>query len=143
MNKILLIGIIVVVVLVAGAAFFLFAEQPPAEYNNPEENQAILNTHLYATLTSGGIKDPFVDVSEQQAYVGYDLPDGFDSEVMQKFVVGAASAGAPGSQKIIAMQYIGGKATTMWTVANADVEAWVNGQMTDEQFGSKVEKKDF
>ncbi|MEM4255401.1 MAG: hypothetical protein QXR53_03675 [Candidatus Norongarragalinales archaeon] len=141
MNKLAIIAIVVVLALAGAAYFLLFAQQGVAEYSDPEEEQALRNTELYATLLGGGIQEPFVDVSEAQAYVAYELPEGFDSGVMQKFVIGAASASSQGSQKIIAVQYSGGNATTMWTVANADVEAWVNGQLNDEQFESKVEKK--
>ncbi len=142
MNKILIAVIVVIAVIAVGAYFFLFSSSGPVELPvDLEAQQAEQNTGLYAALYSGGIQDPFVNIDETQAYVAYELPDGFDSDSMQKFVLGEAASAAPNSPKLVAVQYENEVAKSMWTVDTPAYDDWIAGKITDEQFDAKIEKK--
>ncbi len=144
-NKVLIGVVAVGVLLIAGAAFFLFSPPGPAvayAESVPADTRGA-NAALLGALHNGGIDDPFVDISPAQVYVAYQLPQGFDSTVMQRYVIGASADASPTSSKIISVQYVGGKPKLAWTVQTADFKAYVRGELTVDQFEAKIQKQNF
>ncbi|MFA6035913.1 MAG: hypothetical protein WC759_03070 [Candidatus Micrarchaeia archaeon] len=133
---------VVVVLLVVGALFFLsqpgapaqeYTEQVPQDYRSQ-------NANLGGALYAGGIVDPFIDIDSEHAYVAYELPQGYDADMAQRFVIGAAADAAPTVAQIIVTQYSSGKSKVQWTVQLSDFRAFMNAQLTTEQMEAKIQK---
>lgn len=145
MNK-LLIGVVVVLAIAVSAAYFFLAgsggSAVPSEAPDSDSEAVGRNTVLYGALLAGGLVNPFASVDEKQAYAAYELPEGYDADVSQKYAFGAAASSAPQGGKIVVVQYVGSTAKKMWSGSSADVDAWASGELKDEQFEGKIEKKE-
>jgi hypothetical protein len=150
-NSKLIIGGVVAVIIIAAAAFLLM--QPPAtgpeggaddipDYTEEVDLETrALNTNLYASLVSAGFEDPFVDIDLERAYVAYDLPEGFEAEMAQRFVIGAAADAAFDVQQIIVAQYEDEVAQTVWTVEMDDFKAFMMDELSGEELDAKIVKE--
>lgn len=136
--KIIVIAIILIIL--AGVSYFLFTPIQGTEYKDEVSLQTrSQNTQIVAALISGGINDSFADVTGERTYVAYELPEGYNSTVTQKFVVGAvASAILDTSDKIVVLQYINSKPKLVWTVQMSDFKAFIVGELTNDQFERKI-----
>ncbi len=142
MKKWIIITLIILVLVIAGAYFYVYA--PGSDYIEKvtlEERSD--NTNLYATLLGAGIQDPFTDVNDQRVYVAYELPQGSDSDTMQRFVLGAAADADPNTQQIIVTEYVNDQPKTTWTVNMNDFKAFMNKQITEEQLDVKIQKQNY
>jgi hypothetical protein len=143
--KTIIIFVIISIIVMVGAFYFLSQPTPPAKAyveQAPQEFRSA-NANLGGALYSGGIADPFVDVTAERAYVAYELPAGYDSEMAQRFVIGAAADAAPTASQIIALQYSSGKPTLLWKINMSAFKAFMNAQLTTEQMEAKIEKKSY
>ncbi len=136
--KVIIIAIIVI--LLAGVAYFLFSPIQSTEYKDEVSLETrSQNTQIVAALSSGGINDSFADATDERTYVAYELPEGYNSTITQKFVVGAvASAILDTSDKIVVLQYINSKPKLIWTVQMSDFKALIVGDLTNDQFEKRI-----
>ena len=152
MNSRLIIGVVVVVILVIAAAFMLMpqptgpgteptAEDIPAYTEEVDLDSRAVNTNLYASLVSAGFEDPFVDVTAERAYVAYDLPEGMEADMAQRFVIGAAADAAFDVEQVIVTQYEGEAPVTVWTVNMEDFKAFMMDELSGEELDAKIVKE--
>lgn len=130
----------IIVIILVGIAYFLFSPIQSTEYKDVVSLEArSQNTQIVAALISGGINDSFADVTGERTYVAYELPQGYNSTITQKFVVGAtASAVLDTSDKIIVLQYVNSKPKLVWTIQMSDFKAFIVGDLTNDQFEKKI-----
>ena len=76
-RKTLLAIIAIVIVILAVAGLLLQGEKTAYSENVPLDIKS-RNTNIAGALFAGGIKDPFVDVTDSRTYVAYTLPEGYD-----------------------------------------------------------------
>lgn len=133
---------IAIVAVIAVAGFFMLVQPDKEKPYSDEVSQQIRsqNANLLGALYSGGIVDPFVDIDDERVYVAYDLPDGQDSDIMQRFAIGASADAAPTVKKIVISQYQASKAKLIWSLSMADFKSFMNAQFTGDQLDAKIEK---
>ncbi|HLD81483.1 MAG TPA: hypothetical protein VJA40_05775 [archaeon] len=136
-----------VALVVFGAAlvlsYFLFTSAVVQEFKEDvDEETKTVNSQVYATLAAAGISEPFVDFDRERVYVAYELPEGFDSIATQRFVIGAAADATVGfAEKILAIQYEDDEPRLLWSVKVADVQAFVQEELSLEEFEARIEKQ--
>jgi hypothetical protein len=153
-KKILLIGaavvaVIVLVLLGAGLWLLMSSGTPssaPVTASSNYTDAASLeyrseNANVYGAMVGAGLNDSFVDIDESHAYIAYELPANYTSDIMQRFCIGAAAAAAPQTTTIVVAQYQGGIPAVVWTVATADFQAFERGELTSDQLDAKIEKQ--
>lgn len=155
------IGLVAIVVLgVVIVALVLTFSQPNdyRSYEHPVSAETrTANSALMVTLARAGINESMADVTDERVYVAYTLPayaygngsdvDGTNgSEVnattaveLQRFVVGAAVNAAPDVPRIVVLQYDGTDPRVAWDVQTSDFAAYVSGDLTLEEFESRIE----
>ena len=141
-----IIVILFVIALIAAGAFIYFgATASPAEPQAYAEEVSLqersANSAVFAALADGGIDSAMADVSAEQVYVAYDLPEGTDAEIMQRYVMGVAASAAGDSKMLAILQYQNEQPKLYWTVSTADFDAFVNGELTQEQLDAKIQKQ--
>lgn len=137
------IVIAIFLILVAGVIYFLVGPMQSTDYKDEVSLQTrSQNTQIVAALMSGGINDSFADVTEERAYVAYELPDGYNVTQTQRFVVGvAASAILDTSNEIVVLQYINSTPKLAWTVQMSDFKTFVRGELTIDQLEGKIKQE--
>ena len=145
---------VVVILIIGGAGLLMLDVDLPqllggaVESDVPEYSDTVdletrsQNTNLVAALMSAGIDDSFVDIDGDRVYVAYALPDGYDADTTQRFVIGAAANASPDSGKIVVTQYEGETANTIWTVQMNDFKSYMLDEITGEALDSKIEKQE-
>lgn len=134
------------IVILLGVAFFVLAS-PSTPVPYPEDatvDYAPINSEIGGALVSGGIVDYMVDVQADRAYIAYELPEGQESDQMQRFAIGvtASAIADSGIPTIVVVQFENSQAKTSWTVATNDVKAFVRGEITGDQLEAKIQKQD-
>ncbi len=137
------IVIAIFLILVAGVIYFLVGPMQSTDYKDEVSLQTrSQNTQIVAALMSGGINDSFADVTEERAYVAYELPDGYNVTQTQRFVVGiAASAILDTSKEIVVLQYVNSTPKLAWTVQMSDFKTFVRGELTIDQLEGKIKQE--
>jgi hypothetical protein len=92
-------------------------------------------------LVSAGFEDAFVDIDEERVYVAYSLPEGYEADTAQRFVIGAAADAAFDVGQIIVTQYEGETPVTAWTVNLEDFKAFMNDELSGEELDAKIVKE--
>lgn len=93
-----ILGLVVLMVAVLAVVGYLALVPAPTASPSNEE--------LYSTLSSAGIEDAFVDVTEDRVLVRYELPTGYDQEATNYLVLGAAAEVAPYTEHIVVETYV-------------------------------------
>lgn len=152
-----IVGILLATVL----GVYLYLKSPVA-YHPYEDSVSVearsANTNLYGTLLAAGYDDAFVDVTDARAYVAYELPfktqedpatgemtkttERRDAALAQRFVIGAAGALASEAAKVVAVQHVDGVAKLHWEVQMSDLQAFLDGELSESDFETKVTKRD-
>ncbi|MDE1798447.1 MAG: hypothetical protein KGH63_03510 [Candidatus Micrarchaeota archaeon] len=152
-RKLLLIGAVlaaaIAIALGIGAYFLFFSGAPSGQAVSAASNYTDAapleyrseNANVYGAMLGAGLNDSFVDIDESHAYLAYDLPSNYSSDIMQRYCIGLAAASAPQTTTIVVAQYRGGIPATVWTVATADFQAYERGEITSDQLDAKIEKQ--
>ncbi|VVB70503.1 Uncharacterised protein [uncultured archaeon] len=142
MKKWIIITLIVLVLIVAGAYFYAYA--PASDYvEKVSLEERSDNANLYATLLGAGIQDPFVDVNSDRVYVAYELPQGSNSDIMQRFVLGAAADANPNTQQLIVTEYVNDQPVTTWTLSMSDFKSFMTQKITEQQLDVTIQKQNY
>lgn len=112
-----LVGLAVVVLVVVG--YLAFVPPPTAS----PDNEA-----LYSSLSSAGIEDAFVDVTDDRVLVRYELPAGYDLETTNYLVLGAAAEAAPYTGHIVVEAYDDSTRLVRLTANTGDVLAVLSAE---------------
>lgn len=94
----------------------------------PPESASPANEELYSALSSAGIEDAMVDVSEDRVLVRYELPPGYDLEATDYLVLGAAAASAPHTERLVVESYDGSMRLRRVTANTGDVLALISAE---------------
>lgn len=124
-----------VLILIFGSlAAFIFIPTPAEEeiVLNP------INSDIYSALVAIGIKDAFVDMTQERVIVSYDLPANIQKEASWYYVMGVVASTSSNSGKVIIQAYVNSKATEEVTVQMIDIQEFLNEQLTDAEFTSKL-----
>lgn len=128
------IAILVVALIVLIIGGYMFLPAPTGEIVLNEKN-----SEIYSLLVAGGINESMIDATAERALIQYDLPEGMEKEASWYFVMGAAAAASPESEKIIVQAFVSEKATQKVSVKMKDVLDLLAGKITDSEFAEKVE----
>jgi len=135
MKKKIVIPIAVTAVLAIALYILSLPSQPEPEIiPNP------LNTELYLALTSVGIEDAIVDITDERALVRYNLPENMSKESVNYYIMGAAAA-ITNSSKIVIQVYENFTPLEEIVVSTEDVLAFMNETITYEEFEKRIEIK--
>ena len=144
----IIIPVIVLVIIIAAAYVLLMQpaapgvdESVPVYEDEVDLDARAMNTDLFAALVSAGFEEPFVDITEERAYVAYDLPEGMEADIAQRFVIGAAADTAFDVPQIIVTQYQDEVPVTVWTVEMADFKDYMNNELSGEELDAKIVKQ--
>lgn len=97
-----------------------------------------LNSDIYSLLVAVGISDALVDVTPERVAVVYELPADLDEETANYYAIGAVAGAAPDSEKIVLQPHAKGVPGETVTVAMDDINGFIGGSITDEEFGSRL-----
>ena len=130
-KKIAILVLALIVIVIGG---YMFLPAPTGEVVLNEKN-----SDIYSLLVAGGINESMVDATVERVFIAYDLPDGMEKEASWYFVMGAAAAASPESEKIIVQAFVADKATEKISVKMKDVLDLLAGKISDAEFAGKVE----
>lgn len=111
--------VVLAVVLVAVVGYLAFVPPPTA---------TPVNEDLYNTLSSAGLEDAFVDVTDDRVLVRYELPPGYDLEATNYLVLGAAAEAAPYTGQIVVEAYDDSTRLVRLTADTGDVLAVISAE---------------
>ncbi len=143
-----IIIILFVLALIAAGAFIYFgAAASPAEPEAYTEEVTLeeksANGGVIATLASAGIESALADVSAEQVYIAYDLPQDMDADITQRYVMGIAASAGANSKNLVILQYRDEKPKVSWTVASEDFDSFIRDEITGDEFDSRIKKQEF
>src|SRR3989344_2158253 len=134
-----IIIVLFVLALIAAGAFIYFG--PAASSAEPEAfteevtlEEKSANGGVIATLASAGIESALADVSAEQVYIAYDLPQGMDADITQRYVMCVAASAGADSKNLVILQYQDEKPKVSWTVASEDFDAFIRDEITGDEF---------
>ncbi len=104
----------------------------------PEPAASDKNTNLYNALLDFGITDAVVDITEERAFIRYNLPDFLDNETAVFYIMVAAASVAPEAQVIIVQTYQNFEPVDEVTVSTKDVISLREGKISEEEFLKKI-----
>ncbi|RLG39170.1 MAG: hypothetical protein DRN91_00585 [Candidatus Alkanophagales archaeon] len=91
-------------------------------------------------MTSVGIEDAIVDITDERALVRYNLPENMSKESVNYYIMGAAAA-ITNSSKIVIQVYENFTPLEEIVVSTEDVLAFMNETITYEEFEKRIEIK--
>lgn len=130
-KKIAILVLALIVIIIGG---YMFLPAPTGEIILNEKN-----SEIYSLLVAGGINESMVDATPERVLIQYDLPEGMEKEASWYFVMGAAAAALPESEKVVAQAFVADKATEKVSVKMKDVLDLLAGKINDAEFAGKVE----
>lgn len=134
-RKKLFIGLGIILGIVVLLLVVFFALSTPKK---PEPMASEKNTNLYNTLVDFGIIDAVIDISEERAFIRYELPDFIDKTNAVYYIMGAASSVAPETETIIIQTYQNFEPVDEVIVSTKEVIFFTNGEITEEEFLEKI-----
>ena len=130
-KKIAILVLALIVIVIGG---YMFLPAPTGEVVLNEKN-----SDIYSLLVAGGINESMVDATVERVFIAYDLPAELEKEASWYFVMGAAAAASPESEKIVVQAFVADKATEKISVKMKDVLDLLAGKISDAEFAGKVE----
>lgn len=131
-----------VILLVAMMAIIILA-RPVVLQDVPTAQEA--NARIFDLLVSGGVTESMVDVTPERVLVRYNLPvdaEAHDEEWAFWFTVGAVHEVAPDSAFLVLQVYRDFEPVEEVTMAMADVTELLAGTIDQEEFESRMERRD-
>lgn len=140
------IPLVVIALLVVGGYAWVRSPVDTEGYSDPVSADATeQNTALTAALLAGGLDDAFVDVSREQAYVAYELPDDSTTSPTdwQWFVFGAAADTVQGADRLVVVQYDDERPVLSWSVPMETLQAFADGDTGAAAFEADIDKRTY
>lgn len=132
------LGITGLLLLVVGAALFLLTRPSPSE---PFYEATEANTRGYDMLAAGGLQDAVVDITAERALARYNEPEGVDPEATWIFVMQTLATVAPDTPIAVVQRYADFSPVEEIIAEVADVLAYLEGDITVEEFAERVERR--
>lgn len=127
------LGIVFGIIIILLAIFFALSM--------PEKSEPIAsgeNTNLYIILSSAGITDAVIDITEKRAFIRYELPDFINKTNAVYYILGAAASVAPNTKTIIIQTYQNFEPVDEVTVSTSEVISFSKGEISEEEFLKKI-----
>jgi len=123
----------------AAALSLLLAASCVNAYDNEEKGLLI-----YETLVLAGIREAYVDVSDERVLVLYNQPPLRSSDDIPSawfYIIGASAKISSQSKNIVLVTAVDGEQVMRLTVRNGDAQDYIGGRIDEQTFSSRIKSE--
>lgn len=135
-----------VVALLFLSGFLVYSQpsQSPSADTNTESQQSIEpsenNSALYHALSDATIRDAVVDITEERAFVRYNVPAGMSKNESIYYTLGAAAAVASSSDRVVLEVYTNYEPNERVVVDMEAATAFRDNRTTAREFRNEIRR---